>query len=244
MSAVAPSWSLTGPAARATRLCLRSQLAVWGWFWFTLVVVGIGVAAAALRFDVLELSAWGYLSTATRWFAFAMLVFVTAGAAGPFVANGLTRRAFVRVLAAVLVVTAAAFAVLWTAGHAVETAVFRSRGWPTAVEGHLYADGAQLGLVALEALLAMLAYGASGALVGAGYYRGGGWSGTLALPLTLLPVAVAQLLLSGGWSLGSLELAAGVAVPLRALGALLAAVLGLVAVHLVLRRVPLRRPTT
>lgn len=234
---------LDSPVARATRLCLRSQLLVWTVLWLTLPVIAAAIAVLTNHFGTVELSAWSLLGAGVRWFTFAMLVFVTSGAVGPYVANGLTRRAFARVVVADAVVTAVAFTAVWTLGQAVETAVFRAQGWPTAVTEHLYADVSQLGLVALEQLLGLLAYAASGALVGATYYRTGAWWGTVSLVVTLLPLAVAELLLSGGLSLGSVELTAGAVVPLRALGALVAAVLGFAALHPVLRRAPLRRPT-
>ncbi len=240
-----PPGALTAPAVRGARLALRSQLVIWLWFWLTLVVIATGIVVVTVRVDEVEHSAWDYLSAGARWFSFAMLLFVTTGGIGPYVANGLSRRAFVRLVALDAVATAVVFGAVWTLGHALETAVFRAQGWPTVVQDHLYTDGSQLGLVALEALLAVLVYATSGALVGATYYRGGGWWGTLTLPLTLAPVVLTEAMLTGGW-IGdvAVRLGADLPTPARALAILLLAGLGMAAVHLVLRRAAIRRPAS
>lgn len=231
-------------AVRGARLALRSQLVVWVWFWVTLAVIAVGIVVVTVRVDEVEHSAWDHLSAGCRWFAFAMLLFVTAGGIGPYVAHGLTRRSFVTLVALDVAVTAAVFSACWTLGHAVENAVFGARGWPTSVEEHLYADGSQLGLVALEALLAVLVYGTSGALVGAAFYRGGGWWGTLTLPLTLAPVVAAETLLTGRWIGDAPELGFDLPLPVRAFTVLLVAALGMLVLHLVLRRAAIRRPAS
>ncbi|MBX9244714.1 hypothetical protein ICW40_07805 [Actinotalea ferrariae] len=231
-------------AVRGARLALRSQLVVWVAFWLTLAVIAVGIVVVTVRVGEVEHSAWDYLSAGCRWFSFAMLLFVTAGGIGPYVAHGLTRRSFVTLVALDVAVTAAVFSACWTLGHAVENAVFAARGWPTSVQEHLYADGSQLGLVTLEALLAVLVYGTSGALVGAAFYRGGGWWGTLTLPLTLAPVAVTESLLTGRWIGDLAQRGLDLPLPARGLTILLVVALGMVVLHLVLRRAAIRRPAS
>ncbi|WP_199423276.1 hypothetical protein [Actinotalea solisilvae] len=239
---VAGPGPLARPAVRGARLALRSQLPIWGLFWLTLVAIAAVILAVTLRFADVEQSVWNYLGAGTRWFAFTMLVFLVTAGVGPYVAHGLTRRAFVGLVALDAGVTSVVFAACWTLGHAVEVAVFRAQGWPTVVEDHLYADGAQLGLVALEALPTLLVFAVSGALVGAAYYRAGGWWGTLTLPLTLAPIVLTEALLTGGW-IGDAVADLGATVPLavRAPAVLLLAGAGLLALHLVLGRAAIRR---
>lgn len=232
----------TRPTVRGARLVLRGQLAIWGWFWLTLAVVATGIVTVTVRVAEVQHSIWNYLGAAPRWFGFTMVLLLVSAFLGPLVAQGLTRRAVVAVVAVDAVVTAVVLTACWTLGHAVETVVFRAQGWPTLVVDHLYTDGAQLGLVVLETLPTLLTYGASGALVGAVYYRAGGWWGTLALPLTLAPVVLTEALLTGGW-VADAAADAGVVLPtgLRAAAVLLLAGLALALVHLALSRAAVRR---
>lgn len=237
---------LDRPAVRGARLALRSQLVVWGWFWLTLVVIAVGILVVTVRVSDVGHSVWDYLSAAPRWFTFTLLVLLVTAGVGPYVAHGLTRRAFVRLDAVVAVVTAVAFAACWTLGQAVEVAVFRAQGWPTVVQraDHLYTDGAQLGLVALEALGTLLVYAAAGVLVGAVYYRAGGWWGTLTLPLTLAPLALAQVLVAGRVGEGVVGVAADLPTAVRLLGLLVLAPAALAVAHVVLGRAAVRRPAS
>ncbi len=239
-----------GAPLRVARLGLRGGVLTWAGFWATVVLVVVVLTTVLVRVGELRGSTLGLVGAAPRWFGFTMILVVTAGGVGPFVAQGLTRRAVVEVAAVVTAATALATTVVWVALSVLEHAVFRAQGWPTAVEGHAYTDSGQLTPLALEMLLAMLVYGTSGSLVAATYYRVGGWWGTLALPLTVGPAVVADTLVSTAWhGMVSDEwqvrlLVDGVAAPVavRVLVALLVAAALVAAAHLVLRGAPIRRP--
>lgn len=245
------SWQRGAPL-RVARLGLRAGLLTWAGFWATVALVVVVLTTVLVRVGELPGSTLGLVGAAPRWFGFTMLVVTVAGGVGPFVAQGLTRRAVVELAAVVTLATAVATTVVWVALNLLEHAVFRAQGWPTSVEGHAYTDSGQLAPLALEMLLAMLVYGASGALVAATYYRAGGWWGTLALPLTVGPAILADTLVSTAWQ-GMVSdewqvrlLVDGVAAPVavRVLVALLLAAALLAAFRLVLRGASVRRPAS
>jgi hypothetical protein len=247
------------PVVRTGRAFLRIQLhlALWLWgivaaIWVVLTVVlsrveGSAEGSAGGSAGGPGVSTWSSVDQGPRWFLFAMALIMVTGYLPAHVANGMTRRSFTTALGVVLAVTSAGYAVLWTLGRAVERAVFEARGWPTGPQSSdvAAADGPLL-LLGLASLVTFAVYAASGMLVGATYYRGGAWWGTLTLPLTVGPVLLAELVVSGGrlrdvlpgaWAVDGVPLAAGLG-PLL----LLAAALG-TAAHLVIRDVPIRTGT-
>ncbi|WP_199423277.1 hypothetical protein [Actinotalea solisilvae] len=217
---------------RVVRPTLRAQAPVWAWFWGLLAAVAVVLSGSAEHYG-LRAGVWGTLDTVPRWFAFSLLVGQVAAGTAPHVANGLTRRAYSRLIGLLALATAVAASVVWSLGLAVENSL-TSRDLPDLVP-----------LVA-EHAGATACYAVAGALVGAAYYRGGAWWGTLTLPLTVGPVLVVEAWTSTGWQ-GAVGRAAGLPPAPEAVALLLPVLVAgvlLVAVDRVLRRAAIRTAPT
>jgi hypothetical protein len=239
-----PTATRRTPAVHVARHLLGAHARLGVWLWGLLAVIAVVLTTVLARVDRVRTSTWEMLDQGPKWFLFAMGIMVVTGWFGPHVANGMTRRSFTAVTVAVTAATATGYAVAGAIGFLAERAVFAARGWPLELESeHLFSATDQVGAVVLELTVLGLVYGLSGLLVGAVYYRTGGWWGTLTLPLTVGPVLVAEGLLRTGWvgtvlrPLADLDaLPAGVVV---AGCVLLAAALAAVT-HAVLRAAPVR----
>jgi hypothetical protein len=237
----------TSPAVRTARAFLTVQVALAAWLWGIVAAVWVVLTVVAARSGGVERSTWELVEQGPRWFQFAMALIMVIGYLPTHVANGMTRRSFTAALGAVMAVTAVGYAALWTLGFAVERVVFSTQGWPADQQSeHLVGpDGSPL-LLGLESLTVFAVYAASGALVGATYYRGGAWWGTLTLPLTVGPVLLAEVLASGGGrASGPLDALGVDGVPVAGGFALLVVLVAALATaaHLVLRDVPIRAGT-
>ncbi len=243
-----PPAPAASPVVRTGRAFLRIQLHLALWLWGIVaaiwVVLTVILSRARGPAGGPEGSTWATVDQGPRWFLFAMALIMVTGYLPAHVANGMTRRSFSTALGVVMAVTSAGYAVLWTVGWVVERAVFGARGWPTGPQSSdLAAPDGPLLLLGLAGLVTVAIYAAGGTLVGATYYRGGAWWGTLTLPLTVGPVLLADLVVSGGrlrdalpgaWAADGVPLGAGFGLLL-----LLAAALA-TAAHLVIRDVPIR----
>ena len=242
-----PAVSTRGPVAHSVRHLLGAQALLAVWLWAVVVAIAVVLTVVLDRAGRVEASTWETLDQGPRWFLFAMGIVGVAGWFTAHVANGMTRRSFTVILGATTALTAVGYAAVTTLGFVVERAVFAARGWSTDLRSeHLFTATDQLGLVATENLVMLLVYGASGMLVGAVYHRAGGWWGTLALPLTVGPVLLAEGLVGAGW-LGTV-LGSAVAPDRLPAGVVAGACLGLAAVlmgatHAVLRAAPLSATT-
>ncbi|WNB87191.1 hypothetical protein [Cellulomonas sp. ATA003] len=210
-------------------------------------MVAVVLTVVLHRVDELEGSVWEMLDQGPRWFLFAMGIAVVTGYLTAHVANGMTRRSFTAAATVAGLGVVAAYAVVTAVGYLVERAVFDARGWPTTLGSHhLYTDTGQIALVLAENGLVPAVYAASGLCVGAVYYRGGGWWGTLTLPLTVGPVLVAEAAARPDWVAAAPgPLGGGDPLPTVVLAAVclgLAAAL-LAVTHAALRGAPLRAPT-
>lgn len=175
------------------------------------------------------------------WFPFAQAIGIVVGYLRVHVAAGMTRRTFARATLLVGVGTGVAYAAVLTLLTVVERALHHAAGWGWRVaDAGLADETSATGLLTAELLLSFVVGNLSGLLVGAVYQRGGGWWGTLTLPLTVGPVAAVVALLS----------ARGTAVPAhltwaQAAPTLLAATLVVVATAAayvaVVTRTPIRR---
>ncbi|MBX9244713.1 hypothetical protein ICW40_07800 [Actinotalea ferrariae] len=214
---------------RALRPTIRVQAPVWAWFWGLMAAVAVVLAGIPARYDLGEMGVWGAVDAAPRWFAFSLLLAHVATGTAPHVAHGMTRRAFVRLVAVLAALTAVAAGLVWTVGYAVERTL----------TGRSVPDLAPL---AAEHVVAILCYSVTGALVGATYLRGGPWWGTLTLPLTFGPLLATEAYTSSGWqgavgrAIGFPEAPQAVALVLP----VLVSVLLLVVVDRVLHRAALR----
>lgn len=190
---------------RATRAVTVNTVAsawwVGGWFWViyilvlaVLTVVFVAVDEAGAR------SASG--SFGAPWvFVFVMGIVLTSQTATLHLVAGGTRHTFLRGGRWSAVGVGVTFGIASWALLVLRDTVVRLLGHEVApVDGVLDAAGSGLWLALLVHVVASVALFATGALVGLAFRRLGGWFGTLALTLTLLP---------GGFALWAFEQAAG-----------------------------------
>lgn len=234
---------------RAAAWSLGANLYLAAWFW-AIAVVGVTVALVIIdRVATVEMSIMQFASQGATWFPFAVAITFVTSQIGVHVANGMTRRAFIRAHLLSVVVSAAAYTLLMSTAMAVEGAVYDRLGWPHVpgdVERALWQDAFAPSL--LEYGLVFLAAQMSGLLVGIAYYRFGGWWGTLLLPLTVAPVVLVQIagpVLGGTWNGREISEPLGTGVPVSAwgflAGALVLIALAALAFSRLARDVPVRR---
>ncbi|TRW45167.1 hypothetical protein [Georgenia yuyongxinii] len=231
------------PWLRAARWLLRAQVTIVAWLWATMAVVGAVVIILLDRFAAVELSIFQFSRHGALWTGFALAIILATGTLAVHVANGLTRRAFFRATVAMTVVVGVVYAVLAAVALQIEGAVYQANGWSHIAgldDGGSFDPGAGFVTTFPALALSFVAGQLSGLLVGMGYYRLGGWWGTLALPLTLAPIYLVgsrsldtgQFLLLGPLNL-SVLVTAVVSVAVLALAAL--------AYYLLVRDVPIRK---
>lgn len=180
------------PTRHALRVLLRAFRPLTTWFW-VIVVVAAAVATpvvAAVNGEV-EISLVGLARQGGIWVLFAMSIVLVAVHLAASVAAGMTRRTFARASLLAAAGTGLLWGVLLTVLVLVERALHRALGWDTHLaDALLPGPTSSVGLLLAE-LVPMHVVGAvTGLLVGVVYQRVGGWWGTLALPLTFLPLAL------------------------------------------------------
>lgn len=190
ISSTRPQW------VRAAGTHLQVYVFLWACAW-VVVIVGVVLAIAVVdRVGTVTVSVAQFIRDGPLvWFLFSTAVVVVSTYLTPHVANGMTRRSFGQgaLLAGVLTgtlngVTAAVVLLL-------EGALYDRMGWTHGTPGDssepgIWEQGA--GVLLLDHTMTGLAGSVSGLLVAIAYYRLGGWLGTLALPLTILPVLFLQ----------------------------------------------------
>ena len=194
-----------GPVDLTARWFLTAQARVARWFWTIAVVVSVlAIAIYALAADQVTTSVVAFGRQAIMWVPFSVFIGLTAVYLPVHVASGLTRRSLSRGSLVGALVTA----LLYGGGYALllvaERATYAAFGWQWKIaEGVTVNVGSSVAyLVAFlvaNAVTLVVAY-VSGLLVAAVYLRGGGWWGTLTLPLTVGPLLVLSSLL--GWGTG------------------------------------------
>lgn len=232
-----PQW------VRVSAQLLRAYAGLMVWFWGTVVFFAVAILAVVSRFHEVRVSGVQFAHHGALWFPFSLAIIITSGYLAVHVAAGMTRRSFARASLVVAGVISLVNAVAATLLLLLERAVYDRLGWFHGVvrEGadqEVLASGA--GVHALNLFVVLAAGMISGTLVALAYYRFGGWTGTLALPLTMLPLLLAGLFPvadADGWSFWQLPLPAlDVAGPVLTLFVLAA---GAAAVVLLARRVPI-----
>lgn len=174
---------------RATRILLQFSLERAAWAWAVALVVIAAILFTISRFIVPQMSAVQFAYHGALWYQFAMVIVVFIGYAGVHVANGMTRRSFLRGSLIAAGGTAMAYAAVITLLLLVEERIYRQLDWYhglSNIDGEVLASGTWP--YVWGALLIFLVGNLSGLLVAASYYRFGGWWGTVCLPLTLAPL--------------------------------------------------------
>lgn len=231
------------PAARPTfRLLARTLTVIGAWVAGIMATAVVVVPWIVLATGNEPFSMMSMLTQGPRWFMFVMGIVLVSAHLGPHVAAGMTRRSFVSELTVALVGAALVLAALITAGFAVEHRVHTGLGWSAELlDNHVFTAGDQVGLVLLENAAVTPALAVSGMLVGATYYRLGGWRGTLLLPLTVGAGLQAGAILQVEWVGEIWSPAALTGLPLAVRTVVVAVVVAMVAAtHVTLRRVHVR----
>jgi hypothetical protein len=194
-----------GPVDLTARWFVSAQARVARWFWAIAVVVSVlAITVYALVADQVTTSVVAFGRQAVMWVPFSIFIGLTAVYLPVHVASGLTRRSLSRGS----LTGALATALLYGGGYAVllvaERATYAALGWHWQIaEGVSTNVGSSVAYLAAflvaNAATLVIAY-VSGLVVSAVYLRGGGWWGTLTLPLTVGPLLVLSSLL--GWGTG------------------------------------------
>lgn len=167
------------------------------WFWaLVLPVVAIILFIVSRNVDQVTSSGVAFSHHGALWFPFSIAIILSVTYLPIHVANGMTRRSFTRAALLVNVVVGVLNAVITTLALLVEREIYDRLGWVhggTDGSGVPVLDGGVL-TYGLGLVLLFTAGQVSGSLVGISYYRLGGWVGTLALPLSLLPLGAVGLL--------------------------------------------------
>lgn len=229
---------------RAAAWMLGFQAVLGAWFWL-IAVVGVTVAILVIgRIASVEVSIMQFAAQGATWFPFALAVILATTQLGVHVANGMTRRSFTRAALVTCTISAIGYALVMVLAIRAEAALYARTGWPHVVGSD---DSAiwenSFGPSLLGYGLVFLGAQVSGLLVGIGYYRFGGWWGTLLLPLTVAPALLLQVagpLLSGDtWEWGANRFSAPLTVVVPAALAVIAA--GALGFHALARTVPIHR---
>lgn len=227
---------------RVARWLLRAHVSLMAWAWTIAVVVIVVVLFIVSRGTVPAMSAAAVSHHGLLWFPFSIAIMLTVAYLPFHVANGMTRASFIKASVLVNLAVGVLNAVVTTLGLVVERWAYGRLGWfhgdpdDTTVEvlgSGVLAYGAGLALMFASGML-------SGLLIGAVYYRTSAWWGTFALPLTLAPIVVTSLVgldPETQWTPWSITLADWV--PTHNLYAVAVLAVSAVAVHLLIRRVPL-----
>nr|WP_297429426.1 hypothetical protein [uncultured Actinotalea sp.] len=205
-----PARSVRPPTATRPRPATLRHVIAWlmghhlrfvGWA-VAVLVVGVVVGTILVeRISQVELSIVQFGRQGFVWFPFAIAIGLATAYVPVHVAAGMTRRVMARASLLAGVLTGLTYAVVMTVALQAERAVYGAFGWPQRITdaAPLFEDTSQVGLILLDLSLLFVAAQLSGLLVGAVYYRFGGWRGTFALPLTVGPILAVPTLLTGGW---------------------------------------------
>lgn len=181
---------------RATRAVATNIVGGTWWsgsrFWaIFVVVIAVQAAIPILGGDVDLRSSSGFF-TAPWIFLFVMGIVLLAQVSRLHVVAGGTRRSLLRGERQASAVIAVTFGATGWLVLRLSDVVVRALGHELRpVDGALATSGTSIWLALLVHVLASGVLFATGVLVGHAYRRVGGWLGTLALPLTLLPAAAA-----------------------------------------------------
>ena len=190
-AAVQPN-NLLAPARWLTARHLDKAL------WFTgIVVVIFGVVLTAIGADI-SFSLWeNFVSSGPAWFTLAMGATAVTSFLPVLVAQGQTRGRFVAAAALALAALAVLLSIFVLVGYGAESLLNERLGWSMALVGeHTFDSRSQIFLVFSEYFVRYLLFGLVGILAGYGFYRAGGWWGTLLLLLTAaLPLGLGNILL-------------------------------------------------
>lgn len=183
-----------GPVARTTWSLLTWFTPIAAIYWAILLVVVIAVPFVVDAVAQVEVSIVWFARQSGIWFPFSVLIGVATTFPTVHLANGMTRRSYIRGALAAAVTMAVAFAGLMTLALLAERTWYGAMGWGWRLQEGWFAPAEGLPTVFVAYLATYLVSYLSGLLVGTVYGAAGGWWGTLTLPLTVGPVLLVTIL--------------------------------------------------
>ena len=231
------------PVAHTVVRIGRVNLAYLGWFWVVVLPFVVVFSLVLARVNgSLDAAVVLYTRQGAVWFPFAYAIGLVTSYLRVHVAAGMTRRTFARATLLVGVGTGTGYALALALLTVVERALHHAAGWGWRVaDAGLADETSAAGLLTAELVLTFVVANVSGLLVGAVYQRGGGWWGTLTLPLTVGPVAAVVALLTARGTSVPAHLTWAQAAPTLLAAALVVAVTAAAYVAVV-TRTPIRQP--
>lgn len=183
-----------GPVARTAWSLLTWFTPIAAIFWLIVLVVVVAVPFLVDAVAQVELSIVWQARQSGIWFPFSVLISVAVTYPTVHLANGMTRRSYVRGVLVAVSVLAVAFAVMMTLALLAERTWYGAMGWSWQLQGDWFAPAEGMGTVLVSYLATYLVAYLSGLLVGTVYGAAGGWWGTLTLPLTVGPIILVTIL--------------------------------------------------
>lgn len=166
--------------------------------WFMAIVALVfAVALTAIGADI-PFSLWeNFVASGPAWFTLAMGATAVSSYLSVLVAQGQTRGRFVAAATLAIAALAAVLSLFALLGFGVESLLNVGFGWQLALVGdHTFAARSDVLLIFAEYFVRYLLFGLVGILAGYGFYRAGGWWGTLLLLVTaVLPLGLGNILL-------------------------------------------------
>ncbi|RPF19707.1 hypothetical protein [Myceligenerans xiligouense] len=222
--------------------------AVGVWYWPIVTLAAVTIALIQFRVGALESSTVQYVVGSARWFAFSLGVIVPLAMIRPHLAAGGTRRALVRGVARGAARAGAVFGLAVAALYAAEQGVWRLLGmdWHRSI-GRDDSTGV-VGFVVntVGEGLVVSTYFLLGVAVAGGFLRFGPWLGLVVCLGFGVPAIVADIALYAGPATALAEHVLDLDGPLPVLVGLLtvaaAAAATYVALGLLLRDIPVKRP--
>lgn len=190
----APPRTLPPQWRRAFSLSSLIIVYVGKWFWAVIALclaIAVGIAAWVGGTDA---SLAQFAQHGGIWFPFSLMIMLPPMLLSAVIVGGLTRDAFVKGTLLTAVGTAAGFSVLMVALLWLERWAFGALGWGVGRVEDLARPALESPPAHLWGLfLLYLVANVSGLLLSTVYYRYGALWGTVALPLTLAPIALVGL---------------------------------------------------
>ncbi len=183
-----------GPVARTVWSLLTWFTPIAAIYWMIVLVVVVAVPFVVDAVAQVEMSIVWFARQSGIWFPFSVLIGVATSYPTVHLANGMTRRSYVRGALVSVSVLAVAFASLMTLALLAERTWYGAMGWHWRLEDGWFAPSEGMGTVFVSYLATYLVSYLSGLLVGTVYGAAGGWWGTLTLPLTAGPIILVTIL--------------------------------------------------
>ncbi|MBE1875061.1 hypothetical protein [Myceligenerans pegani] len=220
---------------------------VGAWYWPIIVLAAAIIALIQQRFDALDGSTVQYVVGSARWFAFSLGVIVPLAMIRPHLAAGGTRRALFRGVVRGAGLAGASFGLVIACLYAAEQGVWRllDLDWHRSLGLDESTGAVGFAVNAVGEGLVAFTYFLLGAAVSAGFVRFGPWLGLVVCLSLGIPAVVADIALYAGPATALAQQVLGLSGPLPALAGLLVVVVAAaatcLALHLLLRSIPVKR---